>query len=172
MQTNTPITTLPPSSEITTIDWGKEPFREPTLNPGDVLLIDEPGRVFKGGGALWGTCYQSHYLRVVRSEYGSLTLLVKHGAGEERIHLDSTRSKRAIEGIQKLDSDTRYSVLYTLYALHRDTNRNTRDQTAALYTGAFLEGRLKRRRKGGRVTAYIADKPITATSQQLEPHTL
>lgn len=73
------------------------PVNPPTLGDNDVLLFDEPGRC-------GGLDAHSHHFRVVR--YCGLSLLVRHGGGDERIRISSTPT--LIETLTALDSNARY----------------------------------------------------------------
>ena len=68
-------------------NWGAEPWRKPTLGEDDIELFSEPGRVLHIGGDNFNTDYRSHWFVLAQSRFGGLSLLVKHGGGQRRVHL-------------------------------------------------------------------------------------
>jgi hypothetical protein len=128
-----------------------ESWREPTTEEGDKVLFSEHGR------GLDGTDYRSHWLMLVKQQFGRYALLVKHGGGQERIQLGSLHHYRGrpriIEALTAMDSDSRYLMLYTFYDIHTQSRRNENARTADTYKRAFVEGRLKKRKVRGQ-SAY------------------
>lgn len=122
-------------------NYGREEWRVPTLESGDTLLADEPGRV------LDNTCYRSHYFRLARAEFGGYFIIVKHGGGQERFK--AAWSKRLAATLDTLDSDARYFMLHTLYRVYADARREGAACEAATYRAAFVDGRLKKRKQRG-----------------------
>jgi len=133
--------------------WGAEPWRAPPMIDTDILLFGECGRV------LGNTCYRSHYFRLVEGIHGGYFLLVKHGGGVERHHIGY--SKRIVEALVPLDSDSRYFMLHTLYTMAKNARYAAELQTAAHYQTAFVQGRLKKRAlpKQGKVKVWIENEP-------------
>jgi len=121
-----------------TENWGAEPGRAPDIQPGDEIIFDECGRV------LGSTDYRSHWFRLVKDQYGSPYMLVKHGAGQERIKVGW--SKRLYSALAGMDSDSRYFMLHTLYRMRTDALREASTETAREYRAAFVEGRLRKRK--------------------------
>lgn len=79
------------------------PQNAPVLNDDEQLLRDEPGRC-------GGLDSHSHHYRLAKS-YGSLILLVRHGAGDERLRLSGP-----LESVlTQLDSTDCYWALNALY---------------------------------------------------------
>jgi hypothetical protein len=105
------------------------------------------------------TDFKSHWLCLVKPKYGPYTLLVKHGAGEERIPLVYIHVATGLLALSTLDADQRYLVLYTILRAHTDAQREATQATANKYQVAFLEGRLKRRRRNHRY--HVEIKPST-----------
>lgn len=128
-------------------NWGVEEWRAPELKTGDTILFSECGRVLSGGSN-YDVDYRSHYFRLVKEEYGSIALLVKHGAGQERISEHLLR--KIIPGLNALDSDNHYLLLYAVYQSHREGKKAGTDETTQRYRKAFVEGRLKKRKMPGR----------------------
>ncbi len=171
--TTTSVVSLIASEETSDVGWGKEQGRAPEPNDDEVIVMDEPGRAFTPTGPhLWGVCYRSHYFRVfaLRADgdlpyplKGPLILAVRHGAGTERLRLGS-RAKAFIAAIQDLPSDVRYSALHTIYDLASKQARDARDVAYAQMTKAFLDGRLKKRVKGGITRVEVLLQTTTATA--------
>jgi hypothetical protein len=121
-------------------NWGAEPLRRPTIGELDTLVISEHGRVINN------TDYRSHWFCIVSEKYGGYALLVKHGGGEERIALGyGYKMKPIIDGMEKLDGDTRYLIMHQLYDVHRDA----RLAESGKYQRAFASGQLKKERVRG-----------------------
>lgn len=111
----------------------------PTLNEGDELLYDGPGRCGRGVDS---HCY---HFRVVK-HYGTRYLLVRHGGGEERIELGGSRP--GIAPILGLAAEDTYWLLQTIYHTLSDHTRDAvRSAVADLrrqFTDAYLDGRIRK----------------------------
>ena len=94
----------------------------PALLEGDDLLFDEPGRC-------GGLDSHSHHFRLVRHGCGSVTLLVRHGGGDERIRLFPHRDLPKI--LAGLDSTARYWMLATIHSAHSDGSSDARERERA-----------------------------------------
>ena len=128
-------------------NWGAEAWRAPDLDEGDTLLFDECGRVLRYSNDREVDC-RSHYFRVVRAKYGRTFLLVKHGGGQERVGLFLAQAV-LLEGIGAMTSDQRYLLLHTMLNIAHDAARQAGTQAANRYCTAFVEGRLKKRKRPG-----------------------
>ncbi len=132
--------------EQRTSTWQNDPDRAPALQEHDTLIYDEPGRI-----VYWtdeklpgqGVDCRSHWFRIVR-QYGSYCLLVRHGAGDERVKLGGWGNFRAM--FEPLSSDARYSLMHQMMNIHREAKMQGAERTAAHYRQAFIEGRLKKRK--------------------------
>lgn len=145
--------------EVVTQDW-----RAPTVPEGQTLVFDEPGRVMdrrtNGGGS--DVCYRSYWFRVTRW-HSALILRIKHGGGEESQPLGYVED--AIHTIlHALDSDARFFVLWELYDARKEGAKQAAARTAASYSQAFVDGRLKKRKRRGTSTydVWIEAKQETA----------
>jgi hypothetical protein len=119
------------------------PVNAPDVSEGETILYDEPGRC---GGI---DSHSFHY-RVTKL-HGSLFLLVRHGAGDERIRL-SLYGKQA-EVLAGLDSNGRYWLLNAIFHAQSEARHEGEDKQATRYRQAFIDGRL-RKRKERNGTAY------------------
>lgn len=129
--------------------WREREWRRPPVNDGETILIEEPGRVLPPRGETGqGTCCRSHYFLVVKQQYGGALLRVRHGAGVEEWRL-GWDYERVVKGLQALDSDTRFRFLWTLMDARHEAEREAAERTASKYREAFVEGRLKKRKKRG-----------------------
>lgn len=132
--------------------FGVYPVRPPTLGEGETLLADEPGRC-------GGIDSHSHHYRVVR-RYGSLALLVAHGGGEER--MDLSIYGPTVDALLAMEANTRYFMLNALYHAHSDGVDKGSMDTREEYVGAFISGRLKKRKSPGRNYHKVWIEPTAA----------
>lgn len=137
--------------------WGTN-TRAPELLENDELIYDECGRCSPNVGGIVRIDHHSHHFRLVRN--GRRTdLLVRHGAGDERISLGYDHD-RIPELLEPMDSDRRYLMLHALYSAHSDAARNARDAESARWRQAAAEKRIKTRklRNQNRVKVWIEPK--------------
>jgi len=120
-------------------NWGDDPLRAPTLQDGDIIIIDACGRVINN------VCYRSHYFRLVGVKHGGSALLVKHGGGEQRINL-KWPPRQLIEGLRDMEPEAQYLALHLIHKISGDAARDAAGNTAKLYEQAFVDGRLKKRK--------------------------
>lgn len=135
-------------------------LRRPTIPEDEAIIFDEPGRVLPPlKGDHGGTCCRSHHFVVTRPRFGRPTLRVKHGGGEESWPLGW--DQRAVDGLDKLPSDERYRLLWVIMDAHKDSARQAAEQTARRYEQAFVDGRLKKRKRRGsdRYKVWIESAP-------------
>jgi hypothetical protein len=109
----------------------------PDLQDGDVLLFDEPGRC-------GGLDSHSHHFRVVKHGCGTVSLLVRHGGGDERIRLYPHRDLPKF--LEAMDSTTRYWMLATIHSAHRDGEELGRKTEHFKWYMAAAEKRIKTRK--------------------------
>lgn len=122
--------------------WNNEqtsvrPVNPPTLWDGDVMLADEPGRC----GGLDSHC---HHYRLVKA-HGSLSLLVRHGGGDERVRLSGPIG----ETLLGLDSSPRYWLMNAIYHAYEDGKSIATTKTATTWRQAAAEKRIKTRKQRG-----------------------
>lgn len=125
------------------------PVDPPSLNDGDKLLRDEPGRC-------GGVDSHSHHYRLVKY-YSSLMLLVRHGAGDDRLRLSGP-----LESVlAKLESTDCYWVLNAIYHAYSEGKQSGSEKTAHNWRTAAAEKRIKTRKQRGSntVRVWIADMP-------------
>lgn len=110
-----------------------------------------------------GCDYRSHSYALMRPKSGgSFVLRVDHGGGREVIAVPHFFGEEADWLLTITDERRQYAALSTLYHMVSDTRREAASETANRYAQAFAEGRLKKRRKAGRVTVEI--EPRAAVS--------
>ena len=136
-------------------NWGAEPWREPKTDEGDTVLYSEHGRI------LGKVDYRSHWLMMVHAPFDTLTLLVKHGGGQERINLGYKDRywEQMAKALEPMDSNSRYLMLYALYDLYTDTRRRASEMARAELKLAFVEGRLKKRKIKGQAAYKVKVEP-------------
>lgn len=128
-------------------NYSAQDWRQPSILPGDDVLFSECGRIMRD------VDHRSHCFRIVKPGFGEVTLCVKHGGGEERIPLDyHTDAIRAI--FNPLSSDDRYFLMRTFLELVHRVRREAIQKTADVYRKAFVDGRLKKRKRPG-INAYL-----------------
>ena len=125
----------------------------PPLGEADTLLWDEPGRC---GGI---DCHSHHFRLVSRGAY-SLTLLVRHGGGDERVPLPGM-VRHILPMLDGLSSDQRFWLLHSLYSTYTDAKSLGTLSTASMWRQAAAEKRIKTRKKPrtGMVRVWIEPKP-------------
>lgn len=122
--------------------WDGKQFSTRQVNPpdlidGDTLVYDEPGRC----GGIDSHC---HHYRVVK-RLGSLTLLVRHGGGDERLPLSLYGQNQ--QGIlSTLDSNSRYWVLNAIYHAYRDGEQRGEQKESLMWRKAAVEKRIRTRK--------------------------
>lgn len=124
----------------------------PPLDPDDEVLYDEPGRC-------GGIDSHSHHLIVVK-RFGQAYLLFRHGGGVGRIDLHSMYKMSLERTLAAMDTNTRYWTLLTVYHAWNDGLRKGHSDESNRWESAFLEKRLKRRRRQGRVSVYFEPKIV------------
>jgi len=137
-------------------NWGAEPWRAPDTLPDDSLIFSECGRI------IGKIDFRSHYLRLVVSTGRSYYLLVKHGAGQERISLGyGYRMDPVVKAMASMEPDALYLTMYTMLQLHSEGSRDAAAVTAARYRVAFAQGKLKKRKQrgGDAYKVWIEDRP-------------
>lgn len=139
------------------------PVNPPEIAEGDTLLYDEPGRC---GGL---DCH-SHHFRLVRDQHRIYTyLLVRHGGGTERIKLDcsadcllGTTRRAGVDHLASLDSNGRYWLLHTIYSAHRAAGLTAQERTSNKWAQAFIDKRIKKRKRSGVVRVDIEPESTPA----------
>lgn len=86
----------------------------------------------------------------------AIVVLVAHGGGMRGYHFDQTWSLDMWRGFCKLKTESLWDVCHAF----TDAYEAGRDATKVKLLTAFLEGRLKKRKKGGRLTAEVIDREI------------
>lgn len=138
-------------------------WRRPSINEGEVVMLDEPGRVLHAERPHHGgTCCRSHYFLVTKPKFGQYMLKVKHGGGEESWQLDYDHM--TFEALASLESDARFRLLCVIMRAHQLSAQSGYADAAQKYSVAFLEGRLKKRKKNGRITVEF--KPRVFETQK------
>ena len=136
-------------------NWGAEPARKPKLAEGDVELYSEHGRIT---GSI---DYRSHWFVLVKGQFGGYALLVKHGGGEERTQLGHSGVRGWLPALETMTSDQRYLLLHTIHSAASDAESLARKYAAAYWQTAFIEGRMKRRKKQGMYYVEVLPKETT-----------
>lgn len=142
-----------------------ETWRRPTVQEGDVVVFDEHGRSCNN------VDFKSHWLMLVRQQYGGYALLVKHGGGEERIPLGFAHTMTGLLACDSLTSDQRYVMLYLLFDTHQEATRQAEAKTASAYKVAFVEKRLKKTMRNHRIYVSIVPRAQVEADAEERLHT-
>ena len=137
---------------------GRHQPEPPELAEGDQLLFDEPGRC-------GGLDSHSHHFRLVRHGCGTVSLLVRHGGGEERIRLFPHRDLPKI--LAGLDSTARYWMLATIHAAHRDGETYGRDRERGEWSQAAIDKRIKTRKYPARGMVKVWIEPAAVKAPEV-----
>jgi hypothetical protein len=125
---------------------GVYPLNPPAVAENETILYDEPGRC-------GGQDSHSYHYRVIRS-FSSLTLLVRHGGGDERVYLTYS-----VAGpLAALDSTSRYWILNAIFHAHSHAASEARDAERNRWSRAVSEKRVKTRRRNGCIEVRIEPK--------------
>ncbi len=120
---------------------GIYPVNPPAIIDGETILYDEPGRC-------GGLDSHSHHYRVVQSGSGSLTLLVRHGGGDDRIPYLSC-SKTLLAPLATLDSNGRYWILNAIYHAQRSAAARAQETEVAKWRKAAANKQIRTRKQRG-----------------------
>ena len=121
----------------------------PELAEGDVLLADEPGRCGRG---IDSHCY---HFRLVENR-GQCLLVVKHGAGTERIRFGWTKTLGDFATTPNAD---RYWVFQAAYHAVADTSEAAAEKVESLWRRAAAEKRIKTRKLPGQDAVRVTLLP-------------
>ncbi len=123
--------------------FSTRPVDPPDLQDGDELVYDGPGRC----GGIDSHC---HHFRIVK-HYSSYDLLVRHGGGDERIRIGGCRNA-TVQTILALSENDRYWMCQMIDDTARHASREAVQKNDSRWRIAFLDGRLKKRKRQGRVS--------------------
>lgn len=142
-------------------NWGAAEWRKPTVLEGETVLRSECGRITHN------IDYRSHWFILIKSAYTEHILLVRHGGGEERIHLPICNANVLVSAIQSLGSDEAYIVMHQLFDIWQHSKRAGRDEATRRFQNAFIDGRLKKRRfpKQGIVKVWIENPKVEVPNE-------
>jgi hypothetical protein len=97
-----------------------------------------------------------HHYRVV-SRAGGLYLLVRHGGGDERVHVSSQSTLLGV--LASLDSTPRYWILNAIYHAYSAGNREGSDEANGRWREAAREKRIKVRKVRGSDAVKVSIEP-------------
>lgn len=137
-------------------EWGAETWHKPTLGESETEIYSEHGRVLLDEKLNLNVCYRSHWFVVTKARFGGYHLLVKHGGGQERLNLGS--HALVIDQWSLMSSDARFLMFWAMFDIKHEAESQMYHKTSNDYAIAFIDGRLKKRRKNGRTRVEIAQK--------------
>jgi len=130
--------------------FGTREPNPPDLTGADSLLYDLPGRC-------GGIDSHSYHFRVVQ-RYGSVKIIVRHGAGEEELTVYLSSPIRKV--LKEAGDTERYWIVCTLYHATQAGARKATDEINSRWYTAAAEKRIKTRKlpRQGRIKVWIEPK--------------
>jgi len=126
------------------------PPNPPALRDGEVMLYDEPGRCNPG-------CGDSHaYHFCVTADGARASLLVRHGAGDERMEFGRACT---LPILTRLDSTDRYNLFAAIFHSQSKAVRDAREAERMLWKEAAAEKRIKTRKQPSRGVVKVWIEP-------------
>jgi len=134
------------------------------MEEGEELFFDEPGRILyrHENGRKDGVDCRSHYFRVTKPKFGFYKLKVRHGGGEESACLKY--DKMIIEGLAKMDSDSRYWMLYAIMDVKSKAETSTAEKINSSWRTAAAQKRIKTRKVKAGVKVWIDPAPTESAA--------
>jgi len=132
---------------------------------GDLDNAARESRIFRWKGPSGGTDYGSHAIKLAKQRFGErlsgdLYILMHHGGGREVLRVPTFHDGGNLEAaILALPERLQYALLYTIYQAASNARREAQRETATKYSKAFLEKRLKRKRRDNRIYVEIEPAP-------------
>jgi len=139
---------------------GIRPVAPPTLDDGDALIFDEPGRC-------GGIDSHSHHYRVVKRRFLGYWLYAHSGCGDKRIRLHGPdegprTTGSVVSTLLSLDSNARYWLLNAIYHATFDAEQDARDEESRKWRMAAAEKRIKTRKVRGSDAVKVWLEPARA----------
>lgn len=126
------------------------PPNPPDLRDGETLVHDEPGRC-------GGTDSHAYHFRVT-VDRARVYLLVRHGAGDERMEFGWKET--TLPALGALDSNGRYWLLCAAFHGMKKCEREAREIERAEWMKAAAEGRIKtRKQRGSNFVKVTVERP-------------
>ena len=119
------------------------PAIPPDLKEGDALIFDLPGRC---GGL---DCHSYHYRVVIHN--GSDSLLVCHGAGQERIDY----LFGLVDSLKMLNNDSRFWICNAIFHASSAAGIKSREEERRYWKSAIAKKRIKTSRKKGNIRIWV-----------------
>lgn len=120
---------------------------------------DRASRSFSRPGASYGVTYGSHVLKLATrtgTTDGNLYILMHHGGGREVLQVPRFFDAGGmLAAVLAMGEREQYALLYTLYQTANNARYEANSATREAWATAYVDGRIRKRRKGGRVTVSI-----------------
>lgn len=114
------------------------PVNPPKIENSDEIIFDEAGRC-------GGIDSHSYHYRLIKSHLDGISLLVRHGGGDEKISFLSN-SKMLVNVLKSLDSNGRYWILNAIYRAQLSASSKARKEEEEIWRTALAEKRVKTRK--------------------------
>lgn len=132
---------------------------------GDFDNASRESRIFRrdnGRGGSDGCCYGSHAIKLAKQRFNTdLFILMQHGGGREVLRVPAFYDGGALEAaILAMPERLQYALLYSIWKTAAAARSQAQSETGQKYAKAFVEGRLKKRRRQGRVYIEIESPAV------------
>ena len=101
--------------------------------------------------------YSSHAIKLAQDSFGrGLYILMQHGGGREVLQVRDFYDHGALKAaILAMPEPVQYAMLYTLFETADNARREAESATAGKWAHAYQDGRIRKRRRAGRVSIYV-----------------
>lgn len=111
-------------------------------------------RVFKRANG--ATCYGSHAIKLAENQFGDLRILMHHGGGREVLAVPRFYDGGDLRAaVLALPERLQYALLYTIWQTANNARCEAQAETRLAWATAVHEKRIRKRKRGGRVTVEI-----------------
>lgn len=101
--------------------------------------------------------YQSHAIQLAKDSFGrGLYILMQNGSGREVLRVPEFYDRGELEAaILAMPAPVQYGLLYMIWNTASNARREAESNTAHKWAMAHAEGRIRKRRRAGRVTLHV-----------------
>jgi hypothetical protein len=120
---------------------------------GEFSKADREGRC----GGPFRCDYQSHAIKLATDERGSgLYILMHNGSGREVLKVPEFYDRGELKAqILAMPEPVQYGLLYMIWNTASNARSEAQSQTAHKWAEAHQDGRIRKRRRAGRVSVYV-----------------
>jgi len=126
-------------------------------------LADRPSRIFPGENGRPGTTYESHEITLARGRLtaglpngSGYVIIMRNGSGVSVLHLPTFYDGGAmVAAFLAMPEPVLYATLYTMWRAADDAWTEAEKRTRNTWAQAYVDKRIKARRKGGRAMVEV-----------------